>query len=359
MLSNCLSQEKQADGDIWLVKEATVKLSCFSTKKEDICRGKYTLATSSGYVDGEREMTIAKQKRAQKPKKFVPQSSNEASFDCKKAGTLVEQAICSDPLLSSLDGLLAITYKKALKNSSDNSVLRTAQRSWIKSKRNPCKNTKCLKQAYTSRISELSETVGYTAARFFEGVDKKYITTIDPISENQKTAILESGFLRGAEVCGDPLEQLAMEKTFDTSWYVTGIENYSLSLGRCDSSQELIIKIYKKKSGGYLVVVESLMDGSGPKSSFTFFPISKSGNIGSILTSDKIGMQVYDNEFISADEQLPEEDNGVATLYRNDDNNIESSPWTWMEPKWENRNIIRKIWFEWNGEKFIKRIKKI
>ena len=67
------------------------------------------------------------------------QSSYGASFDCKRASTLVEQAICTDPLLSSLDEHLALSYKKALKNSSDKNVLRRAQRSWIKSKRNPCK----------------------------------------------------------------------------------------------------------------------------------------------------------------------------------------------------------------------------
>ena len=78
----------------------------------------------------------------------------------------------------------------------------------------------------------------------FEGVDKEYITTIDPISENQKTAILESGFLRGSEVCSESIDQTGLDYVL---WYVTGIENDSLSLGRCDSLQELIIKVYKKR----------------------------------------------------------------------------------------------------------------
>jgi len=101
------------------------------------------------------------------------------------------------------------------------------------------------------------------------------------------------------------------------------------------------------------------MDGGGPKSCFTFFPILKNGKIRSLLMPVKIGMQVNENEFLSVSEQLSEEDNGLGFLYKNDDGNIESSPWTWMEPKWNNRNIIRKICFEWNGEKFIKRVKKI
>ena len=41
-------------------------------------------------------------------------NSYAASFDCKKAATLVEQAICSNQKLSNLDQQLATMYKKAL-----------------------------------------------------------------------------------------------------------------------------------------------------------------------------------------------------------------------------------------------------
>lgn len=44
----------------WTVKEAEITLKCFSTKTEDICRGKYTLVNGSYSTDG--EMTLAKRK---------------------------------------------------------------------------------------------------------------------------------------------------------------------------------------------------------------------------------------------------------------------------------------------------------
>jgi uncharacterized protein len=82
-----------------------------------------------------------------------------ASFDCGKAKTLVEQAICSDKQLSILDELLMTSYNKALANSPDPSTLKTTQREWLKSERDSCKDVGCLKQAYTLRLSALNEPI--------------------------------------------------------------------------------------------------------------------------------------------------------------------------------------------------------
>ena len=85
-----------------------------------------------------------------------------ASFDCGKAKTLVEYAICSDKQLSILDELLMTSYKKALADSPDPSTLKTAQREWLKSERDSCKDVDCLKQAYTLRLSVLNEPIAST-----------------------------------------------------------------------------------------------------------------------------------------------------------------------------------------------------
>ncbi len=85
-----------------------------------------------------------------------------ASFDCGKAKTLVEHAICSDKQLSILDELLVTSYKKALADSPDPSTLKTAQREWLKSERDSCKDVDCLKQAYNLRLSVLNEPIAGT-----------------------------------------------------------------------------------------------------------------------------------------------------------------------------------------------------
>lgn len=46
----------------WQVKETKIRLSCFSTKAEDICRGRYTLKSSELDLGTESRMTIAKRR---------------------------------------------------------------------------------------------------------------------------------------------------------------------------------------------------------------------------------------------------------------------------------------------------------
>lgn len=79
------------------------------------------------------------------------------SFDCAKAGTLIEELICKDPELSALDAKMGTTYRAARTISDDETSLKTAQLSWLKNERNKCATTKCLSDAYQSRLVALSK----------------------------------------------------------------------------------------------------------------------------------------------------------------------------------------------------------
>ncbi len=81
--------------------------------------------------------------------------SHATSFDCAKASTLVEKAICSDSQISNLDDLLMQTYKKAMSNSADKKSLKNDQLTWLKN-RNKCTDSDCIKNAYEERIKELA-----------------------------------------------------------------------------------------------------------------------------------------------------------------------------------------------------------
>jgi uncharacterized protein len=78
-----------------------------------------------------------------------------ASFDCAKASTFVENAICSDAELSTLDDTLSSVYRKASSASDAAGEIKSSQRSWIK-KRNACQDNACLKKAYSQRIDALA-----------------------------------------------------------------------------------------------------------------------------------------------------------------------------------------------------------
>ena len=85
---------------------------------------------------------------------------NAASFDCGKAVTQTEKAICADPTLSDLDLKLSGIYMYASQvsiNSTGSNEFKASQVSWLQ-KRNLCQaNTKCLVNAYETRITELAE----------------------------------------------------------------------------------------------------------------------------------------------------------------------------------------------------------
>lgn len=82
------------------------------------------------------------------------------SFDCSKASGSIEELICKDKELSSLDHKLAGIYTEALKiaTSKHPPVLKAEQRGWIKG-RNECWKSNdpryCTESAYRLRIAEL------------------------------------------------------------------------------------------------------------------------------------------------------------------------------------------------------------
>jgi len=82
-----------------------------------------------------------------------------ASFDCNKAKSPVEKAICADAELSKLDEVLSQTYKVAVIEYPVANYLRIKQREWIKGNSNCDKNklTSCLKDKYKERIKILSD----------------------------------------------------------------------------------------------------------------------------------------------------------------------------------------------------------
>lgn len=84
-----------------------------------------------------------------------------ASFDCNKATTETEIAICGDPELSAFDDRLSGVYvrgRQVTKNVYGNNLeIQNDQIDWL-NKRNQCgSETSCLLNAYQTRIEELKE----------------------------------------------------------------------------------------------------------------------------------------------------------------------------------------------------------
>jgi uncharacterized protein len=89
---------------------------------------------------------------------IIPSVIFAASFDCSKANTKTEKAICDDPMLSKLDEVMAAVYNEALKrNASD--FIKKEQREWLKDTLDPCRGDKeCIQKAYENRLDKLSQS---------------------------------------------------------------------------------------------------------------------------------------------------------------------------------------------------------
>lgn len=105
-------------------------------------------------------------------------TAGAASFDCKKATTLVEKEICTSKLLSRLDDALKKNYDGSLATNigvGARQDLRNTQRQWLK-ERNLCKTASCIEAKYRERIDALCD---YPA---ISGINWGCVVTSDDIN---------------------------------------------------------------------------------------------------------------------------------------------------------------------------------
>jgi len=85
------------------------------------------------------------------------------SFDCAKASSFAEKAICSNDELAQLDVRMSKAYKAQLAASSNITSAKATQRAWVK-KREACGSVACIRSLYAARIPELGGGIVAAAA---------------------------------------------------------------------------------------------------------------------------------------------------------------------------------------------------
>ncbi|PXX49895.1 XAC2610-related protein [Aquitalea magnusonii] len=83
---------------------------------------------------------------------LLPMLATAASFDCSKAASATEQAICRQPALSALDEQVAAAYRQ----HNQQGLLQDNQRQWLAGPRAECKaDASCLQNVYQQRLAQL------------------------------------------------------------------------------------------------------------------------------------------------------------------------------------------------------------
>lgn len=90
---------------------------------------------------------------------LLPLSVQAASFDCTRADTAAEIAVCANPELNRLDEELAVLYRSLLNELPFRQADRVQQdqRSWLKARNSCGAEVRCLRARYQERIARLNQ----------------------------------------------------------------------------------------------------------------------------------------------------------------------------------------------------------
>lgn len=134
--------------------------------------------------------------------------AHSASFDCAKAKSQIEKAICADSALGGLDEKLSKVYSTLRSNLTDvaKNKVRAAQLSWLKSLPSSCSSeaknkdaTKfiaCLSNEYKSRISYLEIFLKPIAGLYkYPALGEKSNITIELLDGNSPASMLANGIV--------------------------------------------------------------------------------------------------------------------------------------------------------------------
>jgi uncharacterized protein len=129
-----------------------------------------------------------------------PGLAGAASFDCSKASTAAEKAICTDPALSKADEAMAASYKAVEAATLDPSGLRRDQREWLANRDRPDVTHDYL-LVYRHRIADLDKQAKAWRAleRRFPAAKLKTACFVTPEADADQTCkVEEAGAIGGA-----------------------------------------------------------------------------------------------------------------------------------------------------------------
>ena len=187
-----------------------------------------------------------------------------ASFDCKKAQSKMEKAICDNPKISKLDEELAENYQTAKgKLSADaQKIFVAGQRSWLKFLSTSCFTdfqakpaskedaAQCLETEYKARLAGFKNTGslvgGFKVYEYFEGDFKAYPKE-EQVASVRKTMVLiddSSDNAKAINAASKPADKVSIDKDF------AGAYTSDASSGLTSLSADLIMLTQSESATG-------------------------------------------------------------------------------------------------------------
>lgn len=152
-----------------------------------------------------------------------------ASFNCHKASSSIEKAICADRYLSELDGKMGRLYHQAEEKGFD---VRAEQRSWVSHRNSRCgSNTDCLYDLTEKRVAHLKRLLaGHSGGGKHAGKSGTVFTPANGVVCDRKGGFCSDGMGISMAYTGQYLGKAAQTKlenmsdklgdNFDTSSFV-------------------------------------------------------------------------------------------------------------------------------------------
>ena len=143
------------------------------------------------------------------------------------------------------------------------------------------------------------------------------------------------------------------EKNKSASWEITESKKYSMSLKSVSNDLINLYHLEKDSKTEVLLVAETSNQSTSIMEIWNFVPENK--------RFQKIKNPFYVNadDFVSIEDKLPSDYQAQFQYQFIEPNKVEVSLNTWMEKVFEQREVINKILFEWDGNEFQKKISNI
>lgn len=171
----------------------------------------------------------------------------------------------------------------------------------------------------------------FTAAQFLAQLPASiFDNTAEGMSEQNKQQLLTRGKVDG--------------------WKITQQTDKSFVVSDTDSGQSTVQLMVYAAPPGQLIAVHT-QNGQNTNLDFWRYTAA-SQQLTQVGLSPSFFPKITGDDFLAAEEKLPDAYRATMTYTMNEDGTIDVEPYTWMESVFEERTLLYTIQLTWNGKKF-------